>query len=219
LTMTDTDNNKTCIIISGGDYSPLPKDIDYEYCIACDKGYEYAGRMGIKPDVVIGDFDSYEGDIKADHKDIPVLTFPVEKDDTDTMLAIKHALSLGYNRIILTCALGGRLDHTLANVQSMAYAATHGAVCELYSDSEYLRTLNSETEKSIVLGNKPNSSLSLFALSDKCEGVTIKGAKYNAENVELTNDFPLGVSNAWGDSDVTVSIRKGLLLIVESLAK
>lgn len=208
---------KTCMIISGGDFSPLPENVQFDYCIACDKGYEYAKKMGIKPDVIIGDFDSYDGTIKLDCGDIPVLTFPIEKDDTDTMLAIKHALSEGYDRIIIACALGGRLDHTLANVQSMAYGAVHGAVCELYSDSEYMRTLNSETEQSIVLGHRQNSSLSLFAISDKCSGLSISGAKYNADNVELTNTFPLGVSNTWGKGDVTVSIESGLLLIVESV--
>jgi len=211
---------KKCLIISGGDYSPIPGKITYDCCIACDKGYEYALRAQIVPDVVIGDFDSYEGDIygdiaKVDTK-INVMRHPVEKDDTDTMLAIKQAVSMGCDHIIIVCALGGRLDHTIANIQSMAYAASRGCVCELYSDKEYMKALSSPREHEIILEKKENTSLSLFSLSDKCTNLSIKGAKYETKGVTLTNDFPLGLGNSWVSDEVSVSFDQGTLLLVES---
>ena len=203
---------KTCLIISGGEYHVLPANLKYDYVIAPDHGYDYAMRMGIKPDLILGDFDSCQYD-RDSVKDIPVESFPVCKDDTDTMLAIKKALSLGYGHIIISCALGARFDHSFANIQSMAYVAEHGGFCELLGEGEYLRTLK---DGAVDLPKKENYSLSLFSLTDCCEGVCIKGSAYDCNNVTLTNTFPLGVSNKWREDVVTVSISSGILLIVES---
>ncbi len=202
---------KTALIISGGDYSSLPALIQFDICIACDKGYLYAEKMGIRPDIIIGDFDSASRPL---YNNIPILTFPVEKDDTDTMLAIKYALEKRCEHIIVICALGNRLDHTLANIQSLAFIAAHNCVGEIISDTEHIQTLTGEA--SIVLPRRSSRSLSLFAVSDKCEGVSISGAKYDVADVTITNTFPIGCSNAWDKEEVTVSIKSGILLIVES---
>ena len=206
---------KTCLIISGGEYHPLPDNLKYDFLIAPDHGYDYAMKMGVVPDLILGDFDSACYD-KESIKDIPVESFPVCKDDTDTMLSIKKALSLGYEHIIIVCALGKRFDHAFANIQSMAYVASHGGMCEVYGNGEYLRTICNETA---TLNRKKGYSLSLFSLTDSCEGVSIKGSAYDCEDITLTNTFPLGVSNKWKDDVVTVSARTGILLAVESEAK
>ena len=205
----------TCLIISGGEYHPLPDSIKYDYVIACDHGYDHALKLGIKPDLILGDFDSCDFD-KENVAGIPIETFSVCKDDTDTMLAIKKAMSLGYRDIVIVCALGSRFDHSLANIQSMAYIAEHGGSCELFGKGEHLKTL---CNGSIKLPKKENCSLSLFSLTDKCEGISIKGSEYDCENVTLTNTFPLGVSNKWKDDVVTVSVKSGILLTVESYMK
>ena len=111
----------TALIISGGDYFPIP-DLSCDYVIACDLGYLHAEKMGIRPDLILGDFDSAP---VPDGK-IPVEQHPVRKDDTDTMLAVKKALSLGYADLVMACAFGGRLDHAYANIQAGAYAAEQG---------------------------------------------------------------------------------------------
>ena len=206
---------KTCLIISGGEYHPLPDNIEYDYLIAPDHGYDYAMKMGVVPDLILGDFDSACYDWNS-VKDIPVESFPVCKDDTDTMLSIKKALSLGYEHIIIVCALGKRFDHAFANIQSMAYVAKSGGICEVYGCGEYLRTV---TDSSANLPRKDDCSLSLFSLTDSCEGVSIKGSAYDCENITLTNTFPLGVSNKWKDDVVTVSVASGILLVVESSMK
>ena len=205
----------TCLIISGGDYSPLKDDIRYDYVIACDLGYEHALKMGIKPDIMVSDFDSLDRS-KFPADEIALLEFPVRKDDSDTMLAIKHALKEGYGHIVISCALGGRLDHTIANIQSMAYVAERGGVCEIISDKEYLRTF---TGGELSLKKREGFSLSLFSITDRCTGVSISGSAYDCENVTLTNSFPLGISNYWKEERVTIRMSEGIMLIVESLIK
>lgn len=203
----------TCLIISGGDFSPLPENITYDFSIACDHGYDHSRRLKIKPDLIVGDFDSCCSEV-SEFEDIPVQTFPARKDDSDTMLAVRYALSAGYKHVIISCALGGRLDHTLANIQSMAFVASHGGMCELVSTSEYLRTF---TGGLISLPRRDGYSLSIYALSDKCTHVTISGSAYDCEDITITNTFPLGLSNYWKADSVTVKMSEGLMLIVESL--
>ena len=205
----------TCLIISGGDYSPLKDDIGYDYVIACDLGYEHALKMGIKPDIMVSDFDSLDRS-KFPADEIALLEFPVRKDDSDTMLAIKHALKEGYGHIVISCALGGRLDHTIANIQSMAYVAERGGVCEIISDKEYLRTF---TGGELSLEKREGFSLSLFSITDRCTGVSISGSAYDCENITLTNSFPLGISNYWKEESVTIRMSEGIMLIAESLIK
>lgn len=206
---------KTCLIISGGDFAPLAESLEYDFVIACDHGYDHALKLGIVPNLILGDFDSCDFD-KESVTDIPIETYPVCKDDTDTMLAIKKALALGYRNIVIICALGSRFDHSLANIQSMSYVAEHDGTCELFGKGEHLKTLRGG---SVKLPYKENYSLSLFSLTDKCEGVTISGSEYDCEDVTLTNTFPLGVSNKWKEDFVTVSVKSGILLTVESYMK
>lgn len=203
---------RTCLIISGGDFSSVPEDIHYDHVIACDRGYLYAEMLGIKPDIMIADFDSLDRNLMAGD-DVPVKEFPVRKDDTDTMLAIKHALSEGYDHIIICCALGGRLDHTIANIQGMAYAAVNKAQCEIVSDDEHLMTF---TGGKITLPKKEGFSFSVFSLSEECHDVSIRGSAYDCEGVTLTNSFPLGISNKWEEDDITLEMSSGIALIVES---
>ena len=201
-----------CLIISGGDLSNVPAGLEYDFVIACDRGYEYAVKLGIKPDLMIADFDSLDKG-SVDLNDIPVEDHPVRKDDTDTMLAIKRAIDKGFDHIVIACALGGRLDHTIANIQGMAYAASHGVSCEIVSDKEHLRTFTGGT---IVLPKKEGSSLSLFSLSAECTGITLTGSAYDCEDVTITDTFPLGVSNYWAEDSVTLKMTEGILIIVES---
>lgn len=206
---------KTALIITGGDFHELPDKIEYDYVIACDSGAEYANRLNVKPNVILGDFDSYADDVTKLYGQAEVLTFPVEKDDTDTMLAIKLAFERGYEHIIIVCALGKRMDHTIANIQSLNYIASHGGMGEIISATEHIRTLSAK-EGCVLVSKNNKKSVSLFSLTDRCEGLTIKGAKYNVDNVTLTNDFPLGHGNSVVGDSASISIKSGVLLIIES---
>ena len=111
---------KLCAIISGGQSDDLAGIRDADFIIACDRGYAYAKQAGIRPDLLVGDFDSYKGERD---KSVPVLDLPVEKDDTDTMAAVRWAVSEGFSELRLYCALGGRLDHLMGNLRHWALPA------------------------------------------------------------------------------------------------
>ena len=111
---------KLCLIVSGGAFAPLPEDLRApDFVIACDRGWQYAARLGVTPDLIVGDFDS----AAAPRAGAPVERLPTRKDDTDTMYAARRATELGYRNVAVCCAFGGRLDHTLANIQTAAWIA------------------------------------------------------------------------------------------------
>ena len=112
-----------CVIISGGNYAPVEGVQAEDFVIACDKGYVYAEKAGVRPNLLVGDFDSYEGVLPSD---LPVWRYKKEKDDTDTMIAIRYAVEQGFAQVELFCALGGRLDHLYANLQAAAFAVANG---------------------------------------------------------------------------------------------
>ena len=228
-----------CLIISGGDFT-LKENIRMEapdFVIACDRGYRNAERMGIRPDLIIGDFDSAEKDgamrcvrgggsdpgaktaapVDSDEESA-VQTFPVEKDDTDTMLAAREALRRGFCEVEVTCFGGGRLDHLLANLQTGAFLAEAGIRAVLTSDDAAVFVQKAPCR--MVLPYETGRSLSVFSLSDECTGVTIRGAKYETENARITNTFPIGVSNEWKHADgemvpaAEISAETGILAVM-----
>ncbi|MBQ0027019.1 MAG: thiamine diphosphokinase [Lachnospiraceae bacterium] len=203
----------TTLIINAGEFSPIPNDLKYDYVIACDGGYTNAVRLGIKPDLIIGDFDSYDGDPDKDFGEIPVHKYNVMKDDTDCMLAIKYAIRQGATKVILACSLGGRMDHLFANIQSMSYVASRGIACELVSATDYMKIITNET---LSLPIEDGYSLSVFSLTNTCKGVTIKGALYSITNYTLENTFPLGLGNSWDSDQITISLKEGQLLVIKS---
>lgn len=199
---------KRCVIIAGGDYAPIGPVSDDDFIIACDRGYEHACRENIVPDLLLGDFDSYSGKLP---EGIAIERFPVEKDDTDTMLAIRRALELGCSELRICCGIGGaRLDHLIANIQSLAFAVKAGMEAEMEDERSYIRVLR---PGSYVLPAMEGRSLSLFALDGRCENVCISGSKYELSGGVLESSFPLGVSNSFV-ADVSLSFEGGLMLLV-----
>ena len=155
----------SCLIISGGDFCPFTVPSG-AFVIACDRGYAYAQSCGVRPDLVLGDFDSYRGELAPG---IPLRKLPVEKDDTDTMSALRFALDRGYREITLVCALGGRLDHMLANLQAAVFAAKRGAALRILGADTEIQTLRAGT---LRIPRREGWSLSVFAAEDRCRGVS-----------------------------------------------
>lgn len=227
---------KRALIVSAGEYSPIDLNLKFDHIYACDKGYLYAQEMGLECDTIIGDFDSfretsYKDSFPPISDEIPfdediirtaldlsgrvrILSHKVAKDDTDTMLAIKAALDDGANEIYIICALGGRIDHTFANIQSLNYIASHNAIGHIYSKDEHLSILKGPFSETI--SRKEGYSLSLYSISDISKGLTIKGTLYEVDNIDLTNSFPLAYGNKITENKARISLSEGNLLIIES---
>ena len=200
-----------CLIISGAPECYFPVSFTKaDFVIACDAGYIHAQRADIVPDVIIGDFDSYLGDLPGG---VEIIRTKPEKDDTDTMMALKLAIRRGYRRIMLVGALGGRIDHMLANISLIAFAATKGADLQIVDGHHQIFAVRDGKRR------VPRSSwrnLSVFAFDTECTGVTLRGVKYPLEGAVLTNTFALGVSNEFTKDIAEISVESGILIVVLS---
>jgi len=203
---------KRCIIFSASKIESYKKiNINIcsgDYIICADGGYLHAKALGIKPHLLIGDFDSLA---IAPDDDVKTEKYPAEKDDTDTMLAIKNGFKNGCDEFLIIGGLGGELHHILANIQSLKYALDRNAKAVLEDDKNTVEMINCGSR---ILNKSDGELVSLFAYSPKCEGLSIKGVKYPLERVVLDNAFPLGVSNKITDEFATVTVENGDLLIV-----
>lgn len=199
---------KTCIIFCAGAYYGLAEPIcDGDYVIAADGGL--AHLQGRKPDCILGDFDSL-GYVPQDG-----VVFPVEKDDTDSMLAVRHGLAEGYRRFLLYGAMEGeRLDHTVANFQTLQFLADHGGVGYLLGRDTVATVIKNG---SLTFPVCDEGIVSVFCMGADAEGVSIRGLQYGLENGKLTAGIPLGVSNHFVGEKSTISVKNGSLLVLYPL--
>lgn len=198
-----------CWIFGAGSFYGLPEAIQPgDFVIAADGGWRVCRELDITPDLLLGDFDSLSEVPDFEH----ILRLPVEKDDTDMVRAVKEGLAKGEKEFHLLGGMGGRRsDHTVANMQTLAYLAAHGAKGWLYGDGErYTAICGPDT---LTLASRGSGILSVFCLGADVAGVTIRGAQYELENAALTAFFPLGVSNHFVGKAVRVSVDSGCLLI------
>lgn len=196
-----------CIIFCAGEFTSLAAPVEKDdYLIAADGGLRHTQALGLTPNAVLGDFDSLGFTPQN------ALIFPVEKDDTDAMLAVRKALSLGYNEIILYGALDGpRLDHTIANLQTLQFLADNGAVGYLVGNDYIATVLKSST---LSFPKDATGILSVFCMGKDALGVTLTGLKYPLCNGTLQAGFPLGVSNHFIGVDAEVTVSDGCLLLL-----
>ena len=188
-------------------YAPKPGD----FVLCADGGWTLARDAGIQADLVMGDFDS--SDAPADE---PVARYPVEKDDTDTMLCLKRGLALGFDDFIIVGGFGGRVDHTLANFQTLHYAAARHARAVMADGLRWATVVKDGAVRvpADILGRDAGAvKLSVFALDGACRGVTIRGAKWSLEDATWSNAFPLGVSNEFAGDWAEIAVAEGALLV------
>ena len=198
----------TCYIFGALDctvnnFSPTENDL----IIAADGGYATLKKLNVKPDLVVGDFDSL-GSIPENEN---IIKHPVKKDDTDTLLAVKIGLNKGYKNFQIYGAVGGRLDHTVATLQTASFVAENGGIAYIY-DGNY--TVTAIKNSSISFTKNANGYISIFALSGVAKGVSIKGLLYELNDTEITPHFPIGVSNEFLEKDSEISVKNGVLTII-----
>lgn len=210
--------NRRCVIISGAPEFAKGQIRTGDYVIACDSGYEHAVNNGIVPDIIMGDFDSCRLQLP---ENVEILKAPCEKDDTDTMLAVKYGLEHGFRNFILLGALGGRFDHTLANLSTAAYIAQQCGTCCIISRDCYIFSIK---DNELVLERKEYEEenckcyVSVFSYTEHVR-VTYQGLKYPLTGIELDSTFPLGISNEFVSEKATINVSGGIALAVVSLQR
>ena len=177
------------------------------FLIAADKGLEQLQTRGVKPDLTVGDFDS----LGFVPEGTAVVRHPIRKNDTDMLLAVREGLSRGFRKFLLYGGVGGRLDHTLANIQTLLFLRQNGAEGILFGNGTAAALLENET---VRLPAKDSGDVSVFAFGGDAHGVCIRGLSYTLEDGTLTPDFPLGVSNSFCGNAAEIVVRKGKLLLV-----
>ncbi len=205
-----------CSIVTGAPVSDtdfLKEHLDTgSFIIAADSGYRKLLEAGIRIDAIVADFDSAEKpDINCE-----IITFPIEKDATDTFNAVKLAVGRGFKEIEIFFALGGRFDHSYANVLCLAYARQHGVKCTLLDRQNRISLI----EKSATV-NRDYQAFSLFAFLGDCKGVSIKGAYYTAgffgrDKLDIAVSDQFGQSNFVSEETAEITVDDGVLLLIES---
>lgn len=197
-----------CVIFGGADIEDyvgvqIPEGA---VIIAADGGYRHCVRLGIKPDCIIGDLDSNEEELPEDGK---IITAPREKDDTDLMMAVKAAFEKHINTFHIYGADGGRMGHTFASIQTLAYINSHGGEGFLHGNGFVMRMFGRGRAS---LFNDGYKYVSLFSLSEHSE-ISASGLKYGGD-ITLTSDFPLGVSNEFTGSSAEIEVKSGQILVI-----
>ena len=231
--------NRRCIIVGAGDFYGIPVEIQKDdLVIAADAGYEYLKDRGIRPDLIIGDFDSMQvkgvkgvtGSVsglsifadaeKAEyihhlkHMEIDGVETRVinpVKNDPDMMACVRIGLAEGCREMHLLGGTGKRVDHSIANLQILGFLASKGCRGYLYGQNQVITAIRNT---SVCFSGTMQGYLSVFSLTDTSEGVTETGLKYVVEDVTLNNLTPTGLSNEFVGTEATVSVRNGTLLLV-----
>ncbi len=200
--------NGICYIVGAGLIDELTLEpTEHDYVIAADAGYLHLSNLSVTADLVVGDFDSLSR--KPNHPN--VVQYPTEKDQTDMLLAVGEGLRRGFRTFVILGGLGGRLDHTYANIQTLSYIASKNAHGYLLGGGTAVTVIHNggmrfDAEKSGVV--------SVFCTGEAAHGVTIKGLKYPLTNAELDNLHSVGVSNEFTGAPGEISVLNGSLVIM-----
>ena len=196
-----------CVIFGAAAFDrlclPIQKD---DFIIAADGGVTHCAQIPLTPDVILGDFDS------LGYTPEGAQVFPVEKDDTDVMLAVRHGLDRGYREFLIYGGMDGpRLDHTMANFQTLGFLQANGARGYLIGKHHIATVIRNETA---LFPATATGILSVFCLGKDAQGVTLQGLQYTLEKGCLTADFPLGVSNHFVGEKAQITVENGSLLLI-----
>lgn len=201
----------TVLVVTGGDTIP-PAALDglalVDFIVAADSGLDHAERLGLTPDVVVGDFDSVSDDA-LERFSGPVERHPVDKDATDLELALRIAVERAPERIVVLGGHGGRLDHFIANALVLTTTPPDIEV-EWRAGAATIHVVHSR----VVLTGAPGTHVSLVPVGGDVAGVTTSGLRWPLTGENLTSGSTRGVSNEFAGSRVTVEVQKGILLVI-----
>ena len=201
-----------CVIVGGADINNYGFIRDQlcadDYVVFCDSGLKHLEPLQVTPNLIVGDFDSHEDP----HLEVETIVLPCEKDDTDTVYAVKEAIRRGFDQFLLIGVVGARLDHTLGNVSILLYLDSlgkKGCIIDDYSEMEII------SDKSVSISDD-YSFFSLLNITGCAKGITITGAKYPLTDAEISCEYQYGVSNeVLPGNAATVSVKQGKLLLIK----
>ena len=205
---------RRCVIIGGADIGRYDRIHSYlredDFYICCDSGLKHREGLDIVPDLIVGDFDSYENP----QLNIETITLPREKDDTDTVFAVKEALSRGFQDFLLVGVIGGRLDHTLGNVSLLLMLDAQGKTATALDDFSEMEIVSGQP----VQIQDCYTYFSLLNISGTAQSITIKNAKYPLDDAEITCEYQYGISNEVLPGKIAVvTVNQGRLLLIKVL--
>lgn len=203
---------KRCVIVGGadiGNYGFIRDALQPDdYIIFCDSGLKHLDALQVQPSLIVGDCDSHENP----QLDVETLVLPCEKDDTDTVYAMKEAIKRGFDTFLLIGVVGGRLDHTLGNVSMLLYLDSLGLKGTIVDDYSEMEIVSSSP---VAIEDK-YAFFSLLNISGCARGISIQNAKYPLDNGEITCEYQYGVSNeVLPGKTAVVSVREGKLLLIK----
>ena len=232
-----------CVVVSAAEIKNYEKISSYlkpdDYFVVCDGGLNHCKPLGIKPDLIVGDFDSFDkaelplptatppssGDrpLGASRNqgdgspgcngDRPpeIIQLPWEKDDTDTFYAVKEALKRGFTQFMLLGVIGQRFDHSLVNISVLLYLREQGAQATIVDDYSEMQLVGAEP----VRISKDCANFSLMCVAGDVSGVTVTGAKWSLDNAQIKTSYQYGISNqVEAPEGAVVCVREGVLLLV-----
>lgn len=214
-------NTGICYLYGAGTYysDEIAVPGNEDMVIAADGGYDFLKKHNIIPDMLLGDFDSLSSSdyiTNAEDNHIPVLSFPKDKDYTDMYLAAEEGMKHGYKTFHIYGGCGGRIDHTIANIQLLSYITKKGCSGWLFANNSVLTIIN-DSSLNLTKDKLSSGYISVLSYSDVSYGVTISGLKYETDNITMTNSMVLGTSNEFIGKDCSISVQKGTLLIIIEL--
>ena len=232
-----------CVVVSAAEIKNYEKISSYlqpdDYFVVCDGGLNHCKPLGIKPDLIVGDFDSFDkaeiplptatppssgdrplganwsqGDgSPGSNRDRPpeIIQLPWEKDDTDTFYAVKEALKRGFTQFLLLGVIGQRFDHSLVNISVLLYLKEQGAQATIVDDYSEMQLVGAEP----VRVSKDCANFSLMCVAGDVSGVTVTGAKWSLDNAQIKTSYQYGISNqVEAPEGAVVCVREGVLLLV-----
>ena len=200
--------NPICHIVCAGENSGLDINLQStDFLIAADGGLDYLTEIGVTPNLTVGDFDSANNSPQGE-----IIKLNCDKNETDTYICVLEGLKRGYNTFFFHCATGSRFDHTLANLQILTHLAKHNAQGYIFDSDQIITSLPECVQ--IEFFADAQGTVSVFSATDICEGVNIKGLKYELDNGFLSSEFSLGVSNSFIDKPSSICASKGILTVV-----
>ena len=212
---------KICIILNGEikDYKYIKSIIcknNYDYIICSDGGANHTYKMNIVPDYIIGDLDSIEDNVIKYYKskNVKFNKFPTKKDETDTELSIWLANKLNAKKIDLIGALGGRIDHTIANINLLYYIRNKNIIPKMISEKEEVYIA---IEEEIIIDGNKGDTISIIPIKGDAKGITLTNLEYPLENGIMEFSRPLGISNIMTNSSCNIKVNEGSIIIIKNI--